>query len=395
MPSESPILVEDQDGVREFDQHILTAQRRDATLKVPPTISHEGSLGRSVAFAQLVATWATTCAERHVDVKLDTSDPRGLERFVSRLHGLAAAYYAARITASGAETNLRRELLEAAKPRIKAMSERKFALAARGLMAEFVFVHRAHRQFHSAAYRQEPSFADLMDPQRHGNLIVPPREMNALIRNVLTALRLSPSHFRRISPLLDNPDIPLGHLLHEVFRNTAEHAYLVNRRIPAKGIRCILIAVRANPSDALRSDALVSASHPHVIDYFRGLQDRAGRKRRSLVHVLELSVFDTGPGFAATMDPVVPPDRADVDRVAQCFRDHVSSKPGPNSGLGLGRLLSHVKSLGGYVRIRTSTTEAFFSSHDERHGGQLLPHVAGSLPKTIGTALTVAIPLAL
>ena len=108
-----------------------------------------------------------------------------LDEFVSRLHGLSAAYYADQITAEDGKTNLRKLLLRAATPRIRAMADRKFASTARGLLTELVFVHRAQRQFHSAVYWREPTQADLMDPQRHGELVVPPREMNALVVNVL------------------------------------------------------------------------------------------------------------------------------------------------------------------------------------------------------------------
>ena len=394
MPNKLQILK--RDGVPEFDQHMLTALRGSATLTVPQTIGHGGALGRSVAFAQLVATWANTCAERHVDTKLRADNPDGLERFVSRLHGLTAAYYADRITASDGETNLRRKLLGAAKPRIDAMSKRMFADVARGPMAELVFVHHAHREFHPATYRRKPTNADLMDPQRHGDLVVSPREMNALLRNVLDELNLTLADSEHIKSLLNMENLPLGHLLHEVFRNTAEHAYLdVNHRIPTKGLRCVLIGVRKMQPDALQPSTLASDGHPNIEDYFLELRARAGQGHRSLVHILEISVFDTGPGFSATIDGVVAPDSADVDRVAECFRDHVSSKPGPNSGLGLGRVLAYVKFFGGFVRIRTSTTESFFSSLDGESGQPLRPHVVGNLPRATGTALTVAIPLAL
>ena len=235
------LSVRQRDGVPEYDHYMLAAQRGNAALTVPRAISHAGALGRSVSFAQLIATWASNSAERRIRTTLPFDGHNDQERFVSRLHGLAAAYFADQITAVDGRTNLRRTLLEAAVPRIRAMSDRKFADAARGPLTEFVFVHRAKRQFHSAAYRHEPTPADLMDPQRHGELIVPPREMNALVLNVLRAQQRPRADFERIAPLLDRRDVPLGHLLHEIFRNTAEHAYLdLEGRIPLKGLRCIL-----------------------------------------------------------------------------------------------------------------------------------------------------------
>ena len=380
--------------MREFEQHILTAQQYDnATLLVPKSISHGGNLGRSVAFAQLIATWANTCTNPHIRTPLPIDDPQMLERFVSRLYGLTAAYYADQIVAKDGKTNLRKALLEAAKPRVEAMSERRFNRVAKGRLTELIFLNRARKQFHSATYRGQPFVADLKDPQRHGNLIVRAREMNALIRNILKAQNLIQPDFDRLKPLLDRENFPLGHLLHETFQNTAEHAYLDSSgRIPAKGVRCLLIAPWYCQPDSLQPDRFVSAEHPGLITYFKGLRERAGVRDRSLVHFLELSVFDTGLGFAETIRPSLDPAVSDVNCVKECFRDHVSSKPGPNSGLGLGRILSHVNSLSGFIRVRTSTTEVFFLS-SEKTDSSLAPHVVADLPKVCGTTLTIAIPL--
>ena len=387
------LSVRRHDGVPEHDQYMLAAQRGTAALKIPRSISHAGALGRSVSFAQLIATWASTSSERRILTSLPADGRDDLDEFVSRLHGLSAAYYADRITAEDGKTNLRQLLLEAATPRIRAMGDRKFTEVARGPLTELVFVHRAQRQFHSAAYWHEPTQADLMDPQRHGELIVPPREMNALMVNVLQE-QVRPKDFSRIEPLLDRHDLPLGQLLHETFRNTAEHAYLdLDGRIPPRGLRCILIAARHTRPEELYPSALVSAEHPHTDQYFELLRDRANPKGRHLVYILEISVLDTGPGFIATIAPHLDANAKDSDHVAQCFLDHVSSKRGPNSGLGLGRVLSHVRELDGFLRVRTSTTEAFFSSLSDTCGSQPAPHVVGNLVNATGTALTIAVPL--
>ena len=392
MPNELRLSIRRKDGVRELDQHILAACQGRATLVIPSSIKYGGALGHSVAYAQFVATWAAAHSTPKVETKLLNSSPDDCQRFVSRLHGLAIAYYADQVTTVDGETNLRSELLKAARPRVSAMSERRYAEAARGQMTEFVFVNRARNQFHSAAYRYTPTRAELMDPERHGELIVSPREMNALAGNVIRAQNLTSSDFKRIEPLLNDQERPLGHLLQETFRNTAEHAYLVDGRIPQKGLRCIVVSAPGLPPDAFQPESLLSADHPHADDYFREMRAPSKRKRRDLVHTLEISIFDTGPGFAKTIGATINGTATDAERVEKCFVNHVSSKPGDNSGLGLGRVLSHVNLLGGYLRIRTSTTEAFFSSRFPLES-PLVPHVVGSLPNITGTALTIVIPL--
>ena len=390
------LSVRREDGVRDHDQYMLAAQRGNAALKIPRDISHEGALGRSVSFAQLIATWASTSSEQHILTSLPADSHGDLNKFVGRVHGLAGAYYADRITAEDGKTNLKKLLLEAAAPRIRAMGDRKYVDTALGPLTEFVFVQGARSEFHSVAYLEKPAKAVLRDREGHGKLIVPPHEMNALVHGVLKE-QLFRRDFERIERLLSS--CLLGHLLHETFRNTAEHAYLdLDNRTPPKGLRCILIAARrANPA-ILSSRALVSTEHPHTDRYFELLRDRANPnsdnpKSRSLVFILEISVLDTGPGFSETIAPHLDANAENTDRVTECFRDHVSSKRGPNSGLGLGRVLSHVRELDGFLRVRTSTTEAFFSSLSNTRSSQLAPHVVGNLAKATGTALTIAVPL--
>ena len=388
------VVVRKGDGVRDFEQHMCDVLRGETVLRVPRTISYAGSLGRSVSFAQMIATWATRSSQPRALTTLSADGESDHERFVSRLHGLAVAYYATSIIAADGITDLRQTLLNAATPRIIAMSEREFDKAAKGLLAELVFVHNAQHQFHSSAYKKTPALAEVMDPQIHGELIVSPREMNALVINILKTLNVTKRDFVRIESLLLHRDVPLGRLLHETFRNTAEHAYLdLEGRIPSKGLRCILIAPRMVEPSALQPTALVSGEHPRLRSYFRSLCDRPTPGGRRLVFILELSVFDTGPGFA---DTIQHRDTDEAIRVSHCFHKHASSKLGANSGLGLGRVLRLVHELSGFVRFRTSTTEAFFSSHMEwSPDSDPIPHIAKGLPKAIGTALTIGVPLAL
>ncbi|MDE0711050.1 MAG: hypothetical protein OXH60_02835 [Rhodospirillales bacterium] len=275
------------------------------------------------------------------------------------------------------------------------MNKRQFAQTAKGPTAELVFVIGARNEFHSAAYREKPTLAQLMDSEQHGNLIVSANEMNALISNILVKLKVPSLDLDRLSPLLGRETVSLGDLLHETFRNTAEHAYLdLDDRIPKEGLRCILIAIRNMQPGQIQANAIVSAEHQHLSRYVRRLSRRASVARRSLVCLFELSVFDTGPGFAGTME--LQSDASDIDRVAHCFRDYVSKKPGPNSGLGLGRVLKSVHSLDGYLRVRTSTAEVFFSAATPMPSDTgPVPSVVGGLPKVVGTAITIGIPLEL
>ena len=57
------VVVRKGDGVRDFEQHMCDVLRGETVLRVPRTISYAGSLGRSVSFAQMIATWATRSSQ--------------------------------------------------------------------------------------------------------------------------------------------------------------------------------------------------------------------------------------------------------------------------------------------------------------------------------------------
>ena len=394
MPKHRTLILRRADGVPDFERYIRAIRRQETSLRIPNTMTADASVGRSVALTQLIATWAASSSSRHLTTYLPADNDDAHTRFVSRLHGLAGAYYADRVVAVDGEEDIRQPLLRAARSRISAMGTRQFRYTSKGTRAELLFVHGARRQFHSAVYRRSPNFAEQMDPQRHGELIVPGSQMNALLYNILAALNLPPRDFKRIHALFGFKNAPLGHLIYEAFRNTAEHAYLdTHGRIPRRGLRCILVATRHTHPGELRPEALVSTKHPGLDSYFDRVQRRATRRNRKLVYMLELSILDTGPGFAATMRH--PADADDIQRVSRCFEDYASSKPGPNSGLGLGRILKHVATLDGFVRLRTSTAEAFYSPTARTSKLAAFPHVAGDLSNAIGTVLTIGIPLEL
>ena len=389
------ISVRVKDSVSNYEKLMQDIEHNDETiLLLPQNISQAGALGRSVSLVQLIMTWANSCQEPRIWTTLNPSKSENIEDFVSRVYGLGASYYAQSITGTDRRTELRRTLLEAAAPRVLAMSKRRYVTTAKGRLTELIFIRNARYEFHSAVYRRSPSRNELMDPERHGQLIVSPSEMNALLLKVLWMHKYRFMDYNRIKSSMYNRDDSLGVLLHEAFRNTAEHAYLdLNGALPTRNLRCISIAVHALHPHQLLPQTFVSAEHPGLCNYFQDLQRRADQGLRRLVHILEVSVLDAGPGFSATISARTSNEASDVECVSRCFRDYESSKSGENSGLGLGRVLSHVDSLDGFMRIRTSTTEAFFSRMVRTRGSNHMPHVVGNLPKAIGTALTIALPL--
>lgn len=372
---------------------LLASDRLTADgLKIPNSLTNSGALGGSLAFTQLLLTWARRNKERVVQTHINPEDYEGYKDFVGTAHGLAAAYFADRVKSSTG-SDIRRQLLESARDRIRAMHTSDLSNTARGSAIEFVLIQGAKAEFHGALYSKAPAAADFADREKHGHLIQSPTAMNAL----LTGCAKSMSMENKLKHLLEWKNAPLGQLLHEAFRNTAEHAYY-----PPKGgrftpnFRCVRINVAyvgredvANASIS-RQETQAAASH-----YFHRIAEKRSKEQRSKIMFFEISIMDSGTGFASTIASAgAGVDRSDRDRVIQCFGKHMSAKPGQNSGLGLNRILNEVHTLDGFLRVRTNTVEAFYAPMDG-----LLPdaaperYVHGGLPSVEGTLLTIALPL--
>ena len=282
------------------------------------------------------------------------------------------------------------------------MSAGDLGRTAKGRKVEFILVHGARNEFHGLLYKKTPTPADLMDRERHGQLVADPGGMSDLLRRCLHQHRIVWTSAERIylTRQLNRKDNPLGQLLHESFRNTAEHAYLdVSGNVPSRGMRSVTIAVQQVERDEFKSCAVTSSEQPRVAAYFDRLRAKYrssyGRKH---IDVLEISVLDSGPGFAQTIYRACAQEAPPLDEaglVAHCFKKHRSAKSGPSSGIGLSRILESIHDLDGFMRLRTSTTESFFAGGpDYSPTMNPLNFTQGELAKVWGTSLTIGIPLA-
>ena len=401
----STLTIRKEDGIADFEKH-LRSNPSDRVLLLPSSIYNGGALGRSVGLAQLIFTWA-----QHADVPtartyIASSDnarqnEKAYQKFVSRLHGLAAAYFSDAITTQDDKENIRIDLLRSARKRIRAMSEGNLRQTVKDVReVELILVHGARNQFHRVLYKSTPKLTDLMDREKHGELVADANDMSNLLWCFLDEDKSIGASTEReyLKRQLIMPRNPLGQLLYESFRNTAEHAYLdVRGNVPPKGMRSLAIGIHQVKRSDFNSSAVTSSDRPQVADYFDWLQKHRSYEKRKHIDVLEISVLDSGPGFAKTISRVCDSEGGsldDVTQVARCFQKHQSAKSGRSSGIGLSRILQSVHDLGGFMRLRTSTTESFFAG-SPAYSPEMNPldFIHGALADVQGTSLTVVIPL--
>jgi hypothetical protein len=312
------------------------------------------------------------------------------------VHGLSAAYFSGRLIAhsdTGLVDDIRMPVLRAAKPRFEAMSRGDFQEAGRGTEIELVFVQDTRNQFHGSVYSKAPTPTELMDRQKHGELIRSHRELNRLLELCFEHLNIT----RYLQRQIKRTDFVLGALLSEIFRNTAEHGFLdIHGGRLKQNLRCIRVASTLIAREKLAQKSISSPNAKQAAQqYFAAMADLQGEYSRKMIRLLELSVFDSGPGFASTIEgrDVLNGEEA-RQAVARCFRKHQSAKAAPRAGEGLFKVLGLLGVLGGFIRVRTATVEAF-------HGaglGELSEidpdsFVHGGLPPVEGSVVTICIPI--
>ena len=401
MTQANTLTIRRDDGIADFERHLQRPDLGRRVLALPTNIRGGGPLGRSVGLAQLVLTWAQRSDWPRAQTYIDNLGPDSYRNFVSRLYGFAAAYFSQSITPRSLQNNIRMDLMRSSSDRIIAMSEGNLRKTAKGRKVEFILVHGARNEFHPILYKKKPTQEDLRDRERHGRIVVGANSMSNLLQLCLKEFPLvsASDECDYLTTQLGRADNPLGQVLHESFRNTAEHAYLdIHGKVPLRGMRSVTIALQQVLRDEFKPSSVISSEKPRATAYFDRLRQKyRSRHGRKHIDVLEISVLDSGPGFAQTISRTHAEDQQSLDEinlVVRCFKKHQSAKSGSSSGIGLSRILESIHDLGGFMRLRTSTTESFFAGGPE-YSPTMDPidFIQGKLAGVQGTALSIGIPL--
>jgi hypothetical protein len=151
-------------------------------------------------------------------------------------------------------------------------------------------------------------------------------------------------------------DASLSTALHELFKNTDEWARGDETEKvypPSTSVRGIRVERRN--LDAGLEEGLIE-DQPALVDFFAhpSLAPVGGRRR-----VVEVTVFDSGPGVASRRLLTKHPGRTDFDvgeefsALRECLHKHVSSSHRDPRGVGLHRVLKDLTELRAFLWLRT------------------------------------------
>lgn len=401
------LLIKKNLSLADIEEHLHLSDLGERALLIPHDLSEGGALGRSMQFAQFLLTWSRRGKESNVFTYLKEEDEETHKRFASRAYGLAAIYYADKVVSDrGKGADIRWSLLKSAKPRIQAMHEADLDKTAHGgTVIEFAFIEGAKRHFHGALYAKAPTAADIADAELHKRCIRKAAECNRMLHDWLSHLRIKTEVIQNLleeyapsdKALDSTEDGTLGRVLSEAFENTCLHAYRnVDGTKFERNFRCVKLAKHhtVGREHVRNFDLSSDQARQDSESYFNNLANSDQGYGRKNIEFLEFSILDSGPGFTASIRNAMSAIDNDVEVVARCFAPNVSSQIQDSAGKGLYRILYAIHTLGGFLRLRTDTVEAFFCSTD-----QFTPNmpatefVHGDLARVEGSLITVGIPL--
>lgn len=191
-------------------------------------------------------------------------------------------------------------------------------------------------------------------------VVVDSPEFYKYISSVIASLSPEGEGVRGIKSLVS----AIAIVVYELFKNTHDHARRsVDGVILRDSMRGIYIK-HYSKNDALSRGVAENPEANDAIDSFVGAifnskkkNARSGENENNFSGLLELSVFDSGPGLAATWlkENISKPDpQAQYDAVLRCFGKGVSSGSTLGRGYGLWKVLQELRKLKGLIRVRTN-----------------------------------------
>lgn len=322
---------------------------------VVPTNSKHAHLGGDAAVVQLIISWVVKQKiPRLVSFAMNSSQT---QEFVGRLHGLIATLCSDEIIGFGTSQNLKEGLKQAAFDRLDLMQGPQ-PLRARGMTTDVICADHLGRKSPTLLFRRlETGNSEIRQSTEFRSIA---RRLVALILPSVYASWLLPNEYEAI-----------GQLIYEMFKNTEDHA-LFGHDGKLLDISFRGVTVRhqmVSPKDLLRR-----------VGDMKGLLDFCARTRPPYpgaenLQFIEISVFDSGPGYAARLrrkDVSTMTVNEEFDAVFDCFHKNLKEKGDPRFGQGLPIVVELLKRHRGFVRLRTGRLSLYADPAHEMLPGGLL-----------------------
>ena len=351
-----------------------------------PTHGKHQAAGAEAALVQALATWANSHQVSTLRTYATSDEDDQIHDLLRRLYGMSACTLADRIETIGRE-NISSTVRNAAIRRMRDLAAEAPAAISRGPQVEIVCADHLAISAPTSLYTFDDNGMPVVKPL--------PAFLELVERSVLSKL-LARSYRRNLPAQFENT---LSVSLYELIRNTDEHGRqddLGNsRRKSLRGFQA-----RKHTLTPKSLSEITAASPPMARYCDRLVPARAGNAQ---VQLIELSVFDSGPGMAASLtgkalSGLSPNEERSA--ILRCFEKSVSRKNASSAGLGLPNLANAMTAVGGFMRVRTGRCALYHDFAEEPSEGYGAPlqlqdwfERPGQAAAVVGTLFTLLFPL--
>ena len=336
--------------------------------------------GAEATLAQVIISWAQKNPGAILETYIEANGQ--IDDFVRRLPGLIAALCADEAVGQGALGLVTGALRSAALSRLTQLQSERPKQGYRGASAEILCADHLGRDTPYLLYLPEPGGGSELRPRENFRDLA-----SWLLRGAIRG------GYRAHVP----PDAAeaIGAMLFEIFKNTEDHALSdIAGDILNISIRAIKTNHHAMAPEQL---ARIVGEYTPLATYCGALTVPQGA---AYTHLFELSVLDSGPGFAATWTGIALdqlPIEDEEAAVRACF-GRGSAKGQSRFGEGLPHVLRLLRRQKGFLRLRTGRLSFYidFAVDEQLADAALRRYEQADLPSlapVAGSLLTILIPM--
>lgn len=311
----------------------------DITLRIPNSLNTSGVFGIEGFLMQLIATWLRTDCNHvlhtHVNDPLDTNQYSDL---CNSLYGIFALSLSEKVVTTTKEIIDRRTSLLAAADRIKKVRNEDFSTAFKGFYLAIPSI------------KAPGNNSENLNPFYNNGAIVGRGKFLQITKKALDAV-VPNKKYRLPDSVISN----LSEIIRELFSNTHKHSRKdVNGNVLERNFRSV----------SFRSASIQKSRLEHIISSGGGklalfMADWLPKDDKP-ISILDITVFDSGPGFARRWTGLSQHELKfddERDAVIQCFKKYNSTDKSESSGSGLTNVLRDLKELKGWIRLRTGSIQ--------------------------------------